>query len=267
MGWVDLVVAGSGLNKTVAALTPYKDGLIVGGYFTMAGNKVSAFLAEWIKGSHTIFASAGPNGTIAPSGDILVPFDSSQTFSITPNGCYHIADVLVDSSSVGAVSSYLFNNVTASHTIRATFAQDVLTVTASAGTYGTIAPSGTLLVNCGSDQSFNMIPDQWYHVKDVLVDGSSVGAVTNYTMSNVTANRTISATFTCCVGKRGNINCTGIIDLTDLSALVSYLTGGGLVLCCPDAANVNGTGIVDLADLSALVSYLTGGGYVLPNCP
>ncbi len=71
----------------------------------------------------------------------------------------------------------------------------------------------------------------------------------------------------CCVGKRGNVNCTGAIDLGDLSALVSYLTGGGFVLCCLDAANVNGVGAVDLGDLSALVSYLTGGGFVLINCP
>jgi len=70
----------------------------------------------------------------------------------------------------------------------------------------------------------------------------------------------------CCVGYTGNVNMSGIVDLSDLSALVSYLTGGGYVLPCPAEANVNNTGIVDLSDLSALVSYLTGGGYVLP-CP
>ena len=59
---------------------------------------------------------------------------------------------------------------------------------------------------------------------------------------------------------------TGIVDLADLSALVSYLTGLGYILPCADEANINKLGIVDLADLSALVSYLTGGGYVLPNC-
>ena len=81
------------------------------------------------------------------------------------------------------------------------------------------------------------------------------------------ANYWIRGCKSCCVGKRGNVNCTGAIDLGDLSALVSYLTGGGFVLCCPDAANVNGTGSIDLGDLSALVSYLTGGGFVLVNCP
>lgn len=70
----------------------------------------------------------------------------------------------------------------------------------------------------------------------------------------------------CCVGITGNVNMTGIVDLSDLSALVSYLTGGGYVLPCPKEANVNSVGIVDLSDLSALVSYLTGGGYALPGC-
>ena len=70
----------------------------------------------------------------------------------------------------------------------------------------------------------------------------------------------------CCSGVTGNVNMAGIVDLSDLSALVSYLTGGGYLLPCPAEANVNNAGIVDLSDLSALVSYLTGGGYVLPSC-
>jgi hypothetical protein len=79
--------------------------------------------------------------------------------------------------------------------------------------------------------------------------------------------KNIGVCASCCQGVTGNVNMTGIVDLSDLSALVSYLTGGGYVLPCPAEANVNNAGIVDLSDLSALVSYLTGGGYVLPNCP
>lgn len=72
----------------------------------------------------------------------------------------------------------------------------------------------------------------------------------------------------CCVGTTGNVNGLGIVDLTDLSWLVSWLIEpGGYVPRCMEEANVNGQGIVDLADLSALVSYLTGDGYLLPPCP
>jgi len=71
----------------------------------------------------------------------------------------------------------------------------------------------------------------------------------------------------CCTGTTGNVNGTGIVDLGDLSCLVSHLTGGWCGISCWPEANVNAAGIVDLSDLSALVSYLTGGGYILPNCP
>ena len=63
----------------------------------------------------------------------------SQSFTITPNAPAQIADVLVDGSSVGPVSSYTFNNVTQDHTIAASF---TYTITASAGANGSIDPSG-----------------------------------------------------------------------------------------------------------------------------
>jgi hypothetical protein len=66
--------------------------------------------------------------------------------------------------------------------------------------------------------------------------------------------------------RRGDVNYSGIVDLADLSGMVSYLTGGGYEFQCYCCADVNASEIVDLADLSAMVSYLTGGGYVLPNC-
>ena len=46
---------------------------------------------------------------------------ASQTFAIAAQEGYAIADVLVDSQSVGAVDSYTFENVTANHTIAAVF--------------------------------------------------------------------------------------------------------------------------------------------------
>ena len=72
--------------------------------------------------SSTITASAGSNGSISPSGSVSVAYGASQTFAITASTGYHVADVLVDGSSVGAVTSYTFTGVTADHTISATFA-------------------------------------------------------------------------------------------------------------------------------------------------
>ena len=145
--------------------------------------------------TYSIAATAGTNGSISPSGAVLVAQDGSQSFTITPSANYHIADVSVDGVSVGAVTSYSFNNVTANHTISASFAINTHTITATAGAHGSIAPSGAVIVNHGSAQSFTIAPDIGYHVADVLVDGPSVGPVTGYNFTNLTANHTISANF------------------------------------------------------------------------
>lgn len=76
-----------------------------------------------------------------------------------------------------------------------------------------------------------------------------------------------SATAGCCVGVTGNVNMTGIVDLSDLSNLISYLVSVGIVLPCPAEADLNNSGFIDLTDLSTLISYLVSVGVVLPPCP
>ena len=144
---------------------------------------------------HRIVASAGSNGAISPTGNVIVNHGVNQAFSITSGTGYHVADVLVDGISVGAVSSYTFNTVSTDHTIAASFAIDTYTIAASAGAGGSIAPSGNVIVNYGADQLFNITANAHYHIADVLVDGVSVGAVSSYNFPAVAANHTIVASF------------------------------------------------------------------------
>ena len=163
----------------------------------------------------TITASAGANGSVSPSGATVVNYGSDTTFTFTPALGYHVADVLVDGGSIGAVSSHTFTNVIANHTISATFAIDTFTITASPGANGSISPA-LAVVNYGSDTTFTITPDAHYHVADVLVDGSSIGAVSSHSFTGVTANHTISATFaidtdtiTATAGANGSISPSG----------------------------------------------------------
>jgi uncharacterized repeat protein (TIGR02543 family) len=86
-------------------------------------------------------------------------------------------------------------NVNGSQSVTANFALKTFTLTASVGANGTISPSGSATVNYGSSQTYAINPGTGFKVANVLVDGVSVGAVTSYTFSAVTANHTISATF------------------------------------------------------------------------
>jgi len=171
--------------------------------------------------SPPITATAGTGGTISPSGDVIVTYGGDQAFTITPDPGYHVADVLVDGASVGAVSSHTFTNVTASHTISASFAINTYTITSSAGVGGTIDPAGSTTVTYGGNQAFTITPNTGYHVADVLVDGASVGAVSSHTFTNVTANHTISASFaintytiTATAGSGGSISPSGVVGVS-----------------------------------------------------
>ena len=145
--------------------------------------------------TYTINASAGSGGSISPSGNTSVNHGANQSYVISPNNGFTIADVIVDGVSQGATGSYIFSNVTSNHTISAVFKVNSFTITASAGPGGTISPSESISVPNGGSQTFTISPDASHAISDVLVDGSSVGAVSSYTFRNVTGDHTIYALF------------------------------------------------------------------------
>lgn len=77
--------------------------------------------------------------------------------------------------------------------------------------------------------------------------------------------------FTCCIGDRGNVDNSpdDVINVADLTYLVSYLFQGGPPPVCPPEGNVDGDveEQINVADLTYLVSYLFQGGPPPPPCP
>ena len=70
---------------------------------------------------YTIKATAGTGGSISPSGNVSVREGRDQTFTITPDKGYAVANVKIDGKSIGAVKSYTFENVSRTHTIEVIF--------------------------------------------------------------------------------------------------------------------------------------------------
>ncbi|WKZ28958.1 MAG: PQQ-dependent sugar dehydrogenase [Patescibacteria group bacterium] len=199
----------------------------------------------------TVTASAGANGAITPSGSVVVNSGANQSFTITPNGGYQVADVLVDGVSQGAVTSYTFTNVTANHTISASFSAippTNYTITASAGTGGSITPSGSVSVSSGQTQAFTITPNGGYQIANVLVDGVSVGAVSSYVFSNVNANHTISASFSTATPPEGTF------QLDD-----QYITG----LASPTAMAYAPDGRLFITEQAGAVRIVTPEGQLL----
>ena len=84
----------------------------------------------WYDSYYTIKATAGAGGSISPSGNVSVREGGDQTFTITPDKGYAVANVKIDGKSIGAVKSYTFENVSRPHTIEVIFVKG----TASAST-------------------------------------------------------------------------------------------------------------------------------------
>lgn len=144
--------------------------------------------------SFTITASASDGGRVMPES-ASVGKNSDCRIDINPANYHYIEDVLVDGSSIGAVTSYVFTNVQASHKLSASFAHTLYTIHVEVGPNGKISPGADQSIDTHRTLNFTISANPGYHIADVLVDGSSCGAIGAYTFGNVTSDRTISASF------------------------------------------------------------------------
>ena len=188
---------------------------------------VPSYEFDWVSSDHTISASflmtitatAGANGSISPSGAVLVHYNATQVFTISPATNYHISAVGGTCGGTLVGTTYTTSAVTQNCTVLPSFAANPV-ITASAGTGGSITPSGAVSVAYGGSQSFNFTPTAGYYLTGVLVDGvSQTPLPASYTFTNVIANHTISATFgsnpviTASAGTGGSITPSGAVSV------------------------------------------------------
>ena len=201
-----------------------------------ANHTIKAYFKEQTV-SYVIYATAHQGGIISPSGKVSVNEGENITFSIKPDQGYQIDRVEVDGQNMGAITSYTFEFVKSDHTIDAYFKEsttNTYSITASADNGGKIEPSGTIVVNEGESQTFIITPDNGYKIKDVQVDGNSIGIVNTYTFSDVQANHTIHATFsqisnntyiiTASCGEGGSIYPSGEIKVNEGDSIEFAIT-------------------------------------------
>jgi hypothetical protein len=173
---------------------------LTGNTYTFTNVTSDTVLCAVFSQGYDVTSSASAHGTIAPLGKKTVAAgDDSPNYSITASSGYAIKDVQVDTgsgaASVGTPSAYTITNIQADSTIHADFALARTITACSNHPNGTLAPSGNTTVADGNNQTYTISPDTNYQISKVTVDGSSVGAVSSYTFTNVTSNHTICATF------------------------------------------------------------------------
>ncbi|WP_292588077.1 InlB B-repeat-containing protein, partial [Mesotoga sp. UBA5557] len=185
--------------------------------FTATSNRT--LVANFRLKTYTITATAVAGGNINPAGNVNVTHGSSQSFTIIPNASYDIGDVEVDGVSVGAVSSYTFNNVTANHTIHATFRLKTYTIAVSANPPAGGTVTGAVSYNHGDTVDLVATPNEGYEFVNWTENGEQVSTNAAYSFV-ATANRTLVANFrlktytiTATDGAGGNIDPSGDVSV------------------------------------------------------
>ena len=147
--------------------------------------------------TYTVTVSASANGSVSPSGAQPVTGGSTLNVTATPATNYNTS---WGGTCGGTPSgnSYTTNAVNGNCTVTASFTQQQVTytVTANAGTGGTISPSGSQTVNAGQTKQFTVSANTGFTVNNVssTCGGSLVGST--FTTGAVNANCTVNASFT-----------------------------------------------------------------------
>jgi sialate O-acetylesterase len=151
-----------------------------------------------------INAQAGANGSIFPSESVASFRGDCQVYLITPDPGYKVGAVLVNGTPVPGTEAFKFQTKVTDvrgsqqNTIEAHFepiSSKTYTVKTSANKGGVISPSGTATVHENTRPPFAFHPDIDQRLEDVLVDGKSVGAVTEYKFPAIKGNHTLDVKF------------------------------------------------------------------------
>jgi len=71
--------------------------------------------------NYRISATSQGDGSVIPSGDVLLLKGHAQKFTFEPAKCHAVANVIINGVSVGAIQNFTFENIQAASSIHAVF--------------------------------------------------------------------------------------------------------------------------------------------------
>jgi len=144
-------------------------------------------LQIFVDGTLSPFIGFGPEGTWSNQIDIF--------YSVPGPAMPNKIDIVYSENPLGGSNAALIATLFLGNMTNVQ--QDVsrFTIVASTGTGGSISPYGTQFVTPGDSVQFVITANPGYAIADVVVDGISIGPVTEYQFSSVGSSHTISVTF------------------------------------------------------------------------
>ncbi len=187
-----------GTRVVVRAAVPGNDlltfeGLAVGlGDFTANGTNYTYTLQNDSGATSTLVTAVSGNGEPVSINGQALSTGGSATVAIPNSGT---TDIVVGIGAKTYTLTILRNSGTGGNEGGGGSGHSYYTIKATAGTGGSISPSGNVSVREGGDQAFTITPDKGYAVANVKIDGKRIGAVKSYTFENVRRAHTIEVIF------------------------------------------------------------------------
>ena len=187
-----------GTRVVVRAAVPGNDlltfeGLAVGlGDFTANGTNYTYTLQNDSGATSTLVTAVSGNGEPVSINGQALSTGGSATVAIPNSGK---TDIVVGIGAKTYTLTILRNSGTGGNGGGGGSGYSYYTIKATAGSGGSISPSGNVSVREGGDQTFTITPDKGYAVSNVKIDGKRIGAVKSYTFKNVRRTHTIEVIF------------------------------------------------------------------------
>ena len=167
----------------------------------------------------TISVETTENGSVVSNDESnTLTYEDKKTYTFTSSVGYKIKEVFVNGVSVGAIDSYTFSGVTSDQTLRVEFEKIKYSVSVICGENGSANCAETTQIEHGASFTVNFTPDDGYKIKNVMVDGVSVGVVCKYCFESVEQNHRIEVEY--------ELDLTPII----ITPAIIVTIGGGLAL-------------------------------------
>ena len=183
--------------------------------------------------SWTLSATAGTGGSIDP-GAATVEHGATFTFMVTPEVGYSIEQVVGCGGTLDG-DTYTTGVITGACTVESTFLRNTYTLSATAGTGGSIDP-GAATVEHGATFTFMVTPGVGYSIEQVVGCGGALDGDT-YTTGVVTEACEVSASFHFSLSAPGNLQAFPgdrevFLQWTDIDGVdaytLYYATEGGI---------------------------------------
>jgi uncharacterized repeat protein (TIGR02543 family) len=215
------------------------------------------FYSSGVAPTYIVTASAGINGTISPNGSVTVNEGSTQAFTITANSGYVIDLVTADGVSQGATGTYTFGNVTANHSIAATFKPApvyfTLTVTPGNGTV-TLSPNASSYAS-GTTVTLTATPHTGFSFSSWT--GAANNTV-NPTTVVMNGNRSVSANYTPIATYTVNASAAANGTITPTGAVLTNVGTTRTFTITPNANYTVDQVLVDGTNAGSVTTYTFG---------